>query len=116
MVLRTLLKKWKSYNGLFTSEGNYIDTKEVHAFVNGMYFSVDPRYEGLPEKLWERQSPMYNGDVDDEGHYARGGYLFMEHVQLVLFVAMVGVGLLVWTLYPEFVRMLVFLFVNGIGV
>lgn len=52
---------------------------EAHAYEVGMRYSLDPRYEGIPEDVYDPDSDLYNKDVDKEGHYASTGYIHGEY-------------------------------------
>lgn len=89
----TRLKEgWLAYNGAFTKEGKVLDVVEVHAYVQGHYFSWNPQYEGIPDEVFDETSNLYNKDIHEEPHYARGGYIHAEYVKIgiiLLFVLLI---------------------------
>lgn len=72
--------------------GPFSTWAENHAFQIGVRYSLDPRYEGIPEDLYDSDSDMYNADVDKEGHYASQGYVAGEYSKYGLVLTSLYLG------------------------
>jgi len=65
---------------------------EWHANQVGLRYSLDPRYEGIPEDVYNPDSDIYNADVDKEGHYASQAYIAGEYSKYGMTLAVLALS------------------------
>jgi len=65
---------------------------EWHASQVGLRYSLDPRYEGIPEDVYNPEADLYNPDVDKEGHYASQAYIAGEYSKYGLIAVSLYLG------------------------